>query len=262
MKFRFPILGVASLLLATPFLAMASLPSLSQEASALFENGDLIFREGCGAWSDLFRDFSPNVKEFSHVGLLCEIDGGLRVLHAEANDWTGRGTVRVTTIEEFTDISVARKWAVWRLKLPMEDRNVVVKNALSRRGVSFDVGFNLNDGRSLYCTELIYVSLKQANCLPPLKCYKGLLPVDAFQHEDVAEEIFRSKGKPTVNRETNNSAFDFEEVRLKTKADRKCCCYTFLKEDGRAYCFVGIFEYDYEQSNNGWNVYKRVATTV
>ena len=213
MKFRFPILGVASLLLATPFLAMANLASLSQEALALFENGDLIFREGRGAWSDLFRDFSPNIKTFSHVGLLCEIDGNLRVLHAEANDWTGRGTVRVTTIDEFTDSSVARQWAVWRLKLSMEERNLVVKNALSRQGVSFDVGFNLSDERSLYCTELIYVSLKQANCSLPLNCHKGLLPVDAFQHANVAKEIFRSKEKSVINRETNNVILDFEEVR-------------------------------------------------
>jgi hypothetical protein len=49
---------------------------------------------------------------------------------------------------------------------------------------------------------------------------------------------------------------------LKAKADRKYRRYTFLKEEGQAYRFVGVFEYDYEQSNNGWNVYKRVATTV
>ena len=53
-----------------------------------------------------------------------------------------------------------------------------------------------------------------------------------------------------------------EEARLKAKADRKYRRYTFLKEEGQAYRFVGVFEYDYEQSNNGWNVYKRVATTV
>ncbi len=53
-----------------------------------------------------------------------------------------------------------------------------------------------------------------------------------------------------------------EKARLKAKADCKYRRYTFLKEDGQVYRFVGVFEYDYEQSNNAWNVYKRVVTTL
>ena len=67
----------------------------------IIKNGDIILRAGNGLWSELFQEFSPQDKRFSHVGIVCIENNKITVLHAEGNDLTGTGYVKFITLKEF-----------------------------------------------------------------------------------------------------------------------------------------------------------------
>ena len=124
---------------------------------AQLQTGDIVLRSGVGLWSELFRDNNEHDKRFSHVGVaLVEPDGECFVIHAEANDTTGSGTVYVMPLADYVrdsdGIGIARLHTLDPAKFAAAVRKY--------EGTAFDWKFDADDHSSIYCTELVELALQ------------------------------------------------------------------------------------------------------
>lgn len=123
--------------------------------------GDLVCRRARGIWSRQFASVSSREPRFSHAGVVCNVSLEPVVVHAEANDWNGRGWVREDSWSAFFAGSKATECAVFRLDAPPADASRFAEAVRARLGVPFDYAFDLADTNLLYCTELIAVALEE-----------------------------------------------------------------------------------------------------
>lgn len=126
------------------------------------EAGDIIVRMGRGFWSNYFRNLSLHDKRYSHVGIICERDDSLFVVHAIADELTPQGAVRNSTIGEFIDD--ARFGAVYRYPFDLTTRHRIAEFAYSTANSAFcfDWQFDLTTAHKLYCTELVLRAVNAA----------------------------------------------------------------------------------------------------
>lgn len=133
--------------------------------------GDLIYRFGNGLYSAYFRSISQKDQRFSHVGIVVRVDadGPLSVVHAEADDYTGRGGVRQDRLADF--LKEANDWAAYRLNREEAVRRNIADRALGyqRRNVPFDLTFDAADTTAFYCTELVQHCVNKAVGSPLLQ---------------------------------------------------------------------------------------------
>lgn len=125
-----------------------------EQAERLIEPGDIICRYCGGLWSEMFRRLSGTEKRFSHAGIVVRDNGRLWVIHAAANDCTGRGEVAKVLFEDFA--AEAKDFAVYRVTRGFEVRELIALNALGCLGRPFDTAFDLSTDEALYCTELVW----------------------------------------------------------------------------------------------------------
>jgi hypothetical protein len=121
--------------------------------SSILRDGDIICRLGGRIWSSFFKDVSPKCKQYSHVGIVSKREGRFAVIHAEEDK------VKETPLRDFLDIAVSV--GVYRAK--DADGSLLASKAAELKGRPFDWDFDLADESKVYCTELIYIAMKQAN---------------------------------------------------------------------------------------------------
>jgi hypothetical protein len=190
--------------------------------SSILSNGDLIFRRGRSAISDLVVQTDPDAA-FSHVGLVWRQDSHVRVIHVSVGEENGApDVVRVDPIDRFLSSDRAAVYAIYRLRSdPQRHGEIAVRAALHflAERVPFDFDLNLNDPSRLYCTELVwraylesgieiavgsletinvlgmkrsYLSIGQILRNPELTLVVGILPTNttqsAVQHSANADE--------------------------------------------------------------------------
>ena len=151
------------------------------------QHGDIILRSGVGFWSELFRESNKLDKRFSHVGIIQKAaDGKFLVLHAEADDYSGKGTVRTESLESF--VSASSAIGISRLK--KGDPEKFFQSAMKESGKPFDWKFDKDDGSEIYCTELVDLALKHSGIASGLKISGGLfLPESCLDPEYFREII-------------------------------------------------------------------------
>ena len=122
--------------------------------------GDLVCRRDNGVWSWFFVHASTREKRFSHVGII--VVGGKfpLIVHADANELTGRGCVRQQTWAKFFSESI--DGALYRYSFDQSVCNDIAHEALGRLSVPFDTGFDMENTNKLYCTELVRESVNAA----------------------------------------------------------------------------------------------------
>jgi len=131
----------------------------------MIRSGDLVFRQGRGIFSELFRNIGDVDSQFSHVGVVYKENKGVHVIHTEASELTGIGAAKIEPLSDFISDSNAKKFAFYRVKgLNIEGAGLVLNTALKYVAdrIPFDSDFNLSDNDKLYCTELVYKAYKTA----------------------------------------------------------------------------------------------------
>ncbi|MCB0696593.1 MAG: hypothetical protein KDC07_04470 [Chitinophagaceae bacterium] len=124
--------------------------------------GDILFQDlDCGAPCDAIEKVTEGVNghDFSHCGIVAEVDGQLKVVEAY-------GKVQAVSIDSFLarskDGEGHPKVLIGRLK---GDKKLALKSAeLSEKyiGKAYDNAFTMGDD-SYYCSELVYECFKEAN---------------------------------------------------------------------------------------------------
>jgi len=163
----------------------------------MLENGDIICRLGDRLWSQIFKDFSADDKRFSHIGIIRIIDEHITVIHAEGTTKPEKDFVKEESINDF--LKVAREIGVYRIM--NLDGNKISGMAMEYINVPFDWKFDMSDKSELYCTELLYIILKQLmpafefNTVYIKELGRNIIPIDSISNSEYFSEIYFSGNK-------------------------------------------------------------------
>ena len=130
--------------------------------------GDIVFRKGAGIWTKYFINVSSREKRFSHVGVVVSNMPTTVILHADANDMTGHGCVRLEIWKGF--FRNASECAVYRYDGDPSHPLLFVEKGMQKLGVPFDWTFNMSNTNSLYCTELVREIINAVTCTNFVGC--------------------------------------------------------------------------------------------
>ena len=122
--------------------------------------GDIVVRKGYGTWTHYFINCSSREKRFSHVGIVSEIGNEVALIHADADERTGDGCVRVEAWRGF--FADALECAVFRFDGDPNVASNIAINAKRRLGVKFDSAFDMSETNRLYCSEMVRLAINEA----------------------------------------------------------------------------------------------------
>ncbi len=123
--------------------------------------GDLIFVTKPGFWGEIAQAFSPKDQRYSHIGLLSKSqDGEWTVINADGNPIDPKGSVREEHLKNF--LALATRAGVYELKLDEITLEKVIAKAryYVSQGYEFNSQFKLGQDHAFYCTELIWVVIR------------------------------------------------------------------------------------------------------
>ncbi|MBC6994731.1 YiiX/YebB-like N1pC/P60 family cysteine hydrolase [Neolewinella lacunae] len=153
-------------------------PTTPHQGFALenLQAGDIICRMGKGYFSNLFRQVSQRDDRFSHAGIIyhrasftsakdnsdmdtssfsTQLPAGYYVVHAEADETTGVGGVKIELIDSFLHHSV--HWSIFRVAAAEVSQRAIAHRAYLHYDCEtpFDLKFNARDTAAFYCTEFV-----------------------------------------------------------------------------------------------------------
>jgi len=155
------------------------------------KDGDIICRLGDRIWSLYFKELSPNEKKFSHLGIIRIRNNTVSVINAEGLANERKDFVNEISLNDF--LMCAQKIGIYRLK--SIEGEVISDTALGYIGVPFDWQFDMEDNSKLYCTELLYVILKEIDLDIVLnkvfikEMGKNIIPLDVCSQSEYFMEI-------------------------------------------------------------------------
>jgi hypothetical protein len=171
-------------------------PKIVARDFSFLQNGDLIYRQGNGYFSNHFRAFSEKDKVYSHVGIVQKTADSIFVIHAEASELTGIGFVKKETVSVF--LEGMKVWAAYRVRTDEEGKNVIAAFALQfyENKTPFDANFDIADTASVYCTELAALCVNKALgettiAANTVKSGRKFIAIDDTYLHEQAELIFQ-----------------------------------------------------------------------
>lgn len=165
MKTRIDIFLMIVIIMAVIFILTASVNHakipLPNETMSLkipisdFKTGDIIFRDGRGIISSIFRKLSLTDKQFSHAGIIHIENEKRYVYHLIGGEDNPGNVMQKESLESFCSKSNAGAFGIYRSDLPgnLIDR---VATCYFSRAIMFDLQFNLDTDDKMYCTEMVY----------------------------------------------------------------------------------------------------------
>lgn len=158
--------------------------------------GDLIFVTKPGFWGEIAQAFSPKDQRYSHIGLLSKSqDGEWTVINADGNPIDPKGSVREEHLKSF--LALATRAGVYELKLDEITLEKVIAKAryYVSQGYEFNSQFKLGQDHAFYCTELIWVVIRDVtsqDIVPQKRMHWGYeyigiddLTINPFTHETI-----------------------------------------------------------------------------
>jgi len=137
--------------------------SLTPAEDSLIHDGDIILRYGYGIISDIIVEQLDEPFALSHCGIICKNDSSI-VIHSVSSSISPFDGVQYQSLKSFVKDSKKNSIIIVRFKLPDERKSL---SAISKRAyyylnkkVPFDHKFDISDSSKIYCSELIYLVIK------------------------------------------------------------------------------------------------------
>ena len=139
--------------------------SLDSSEVAQILDGDIILRHGHGFVSDGIVELFKEKYDISHCAIVTQDSTGLQVIHSVSQSLSEIDGIQKQSLNSFIRDSKKNSVMVVRFKYPPGFSGLEIsKNAreiLSRK-VPFDHNFNLEDSTEVYCSELIWLAIKNS----------------------------------------------------------------------------------------------------
>lgn len=139
--------------------------SLIQQGAALLSDGDLVTRSDDDFESLSLQNFSQKERIYSHSGIVFLEDSAWYVYHTMAGPENPGESLMRTSFDSFVNPAKKTGFAIFRYQLSapeVQDLHALYKKYLADQ-LPFDKGFNLASDDSMYCSEIIYKSLKHVS---------------------------------------------------------------------------------------------------
>ena len=133
-------------------------PQMPEIPYTQMRTADLIFRTGTGIYSQMINKRTDSV-QYSHVGLLVDLDSSWYVVHAVPKELDGPDDFERVKLETLDSFLLPRRCLhAAFVHAPLQRADRVVARALDyvRDSVRFDNKYDLQDSTEVYCTELIW----------------------------------------------------------------------------------------------------------
>lgn len=144
--------------------ARDAINSAIKNGDSLLQDGDLVMRSDNDLESLALQNFSDSDRTYSHSGIAFKEDGHFMVYHSMTGSENPSGLCRKDPFDSF--VSPLRKtgFGIFRYKLSAKEKETFHKLLQENidRKMPFDIHFNLKTDDSLYCSEMIYKTLKVA----------------------------------------------------------------------------------------------------
>lgn len=127
--------------------------------------GDLLLRRGTDFSSEQVRDMSKEDKSYSHGGIAVLDSGQWKVYHVEPDFYYVRDKVRKEPLDSFLNSAHNSEFALGRYQLDSLERLQFLDylEVQYRKGVAFDMSFDLKTDDKMYCSEMIRKGLLNAS---------------------------------------------------------------------------------------------------
>ena len=139
------------------------------------QSGDIIFRDGRGFISSLFKRLSLKDPAYSHAGIIHRENGGVFVYHIIGGE--GRNNkIKKDLLLDFCSPLQSHAFAMYRTDQSGMNIDSLAGNYFSK-GILFDNNFSLVSDDKMYCTEFIFKILQQVsgqNNYLPLTVLSGI----------------------------------------------------------------------------------------
>ncbi|NOG94205.1 MAG: hypothetical protein HND27_00355 [Bacteroidetes bacterium] len=146
---------------------------------SLFKSGDIILKKGNGMISSQIANVLNEPIPFSHCGIFIKTDTGNIIIQSVAKEINGKDGVQFTPYSEFIkDINYPHFYVVRLKNEKLHHSFIEGANEKLLEKVPFDYDFDYTDNSRIYCTELLYIILKE-------KCN-----VDVFKTKKVQKNEF------------------------------------------------------------------------
>lgn len=157
------IIIVILLLIAIGVAAYFARPQVPDVTYPKLETGDIVFRRENSFWGDIATSVSRRDGTYSHSGIIIMQNGKPFVIHAFADTDKKEAKVAMQPLAVF--LQNASGVGYFRLNFPEAIRADVAEKAMQyyRRKTPFDDKFSLYDDKAVYCTELVWASVKSAS---------------------------------------------------------------------------------------------------
>lgn len=135
--------------------------ALTNDELSLLQHGDVILRRGYGMVSRMIATRLEGKYGISHCGVIIEREGELYVVHTVSSNVSEIDGMQVHSIGEFVRQSQPQSIVVNRL-VDRGAADLLAEGALDylKAEMLFDHDFNIHDSTHLYCSEMIWRSLK------------------------------------------------------------------------------------------------------
>jgi hypothetical protein len=124
-------------------------------------SGDIIFRDGRGAISSVFRKCSLTDHSYSHAGVL-HIENGIPYVYHLIGGEGRVSFMRKDLMSDFCRIEEANAYGIFRCDLDPEKIDSMAGH-FYREKIAFDAKFDLSTDDKMYCTEMVYKILTKVS---------------------------------------------------------------------------------------------------
>lgn len=123
--------------------------------------GDVILRQGRGAFSEKIIEFMNEKIPFSHCGLAINYKGKIKIVHSVSEELSGRDGVQLQGLKEFSSDVADSVFCIVRPKISKEQVAKIKEIALDylKKHTPFDYEYNTEDSTQLYCSEFLYYTV-------------------------------------------------------------------------------------------------------
>ena len=130
---------------------------ITDSIEALTKEGNIVFRGGTDAESNIIRDFSYKDKLFSHCGIALNTDSGIVVAHMLGGTDNPNGGILFQKIKNFLKYPENESAGVYEINIskPEIDKFHQYADSIKNKKVGFDLKFDLFTKNVLYCTEML-----------------------------------------------------------------------------------------------------------
>ncbi len=128
-----------------------------EKMKPMIQQGDMILRTGNDFTSESLRQLSFTDKTYSHCGIASIENDTLLIYHSLGGEWNPDEKLRRDPIELFCNPEENRGFGIFSFKMnstQIKKLDSIVK-AWYRKGVMFDMDFDLTTNDRMYCAEFV-----------------------------------------------------------------------------------------------------------